>query len=295
MNKKIPTIIELPKLEQEKFDALIKKYRDKYIRPSSEIVDLVLSEDKEFLELIKSKQMSLYILKLREKVWQEYLNDEIDFNAVLMKDLHKLLDTPKEILEILLSDSKIIDKKGEELVSTIKEVCGEYAGRVFPYIYRLSLSNTQSRRSRAGKTFEVIIYKVYEILGYDYDSQSKVGRKICDSVGLGKKVDSILPSIEAFKERRNKAIIGTMKTSLRERWQEVAEEIERTKIPVIHLLTVDESISKSKAMEMANHNIIIVTFDWVANSENIRTMKNVISFEEYLFDEIPNILKFWEK
>lgn len=295
MNKKIPTIIELPKLEQEKFDALIKKYRDKYIRPSSEIVDLVLSEDKEFLEFIKSKQMSLYILKLREKVWQEYLNDEIDFNAVLMKDLHKLLDTPKEILEILLSDSKIIDKKGEELVSTIKEVCGEYAGRVFPYIYRLSLSNTQSRRSRAGKTFEVIIYKVYEILGYDYDSQSKVGRKIFDSVGLGKKVDSILPSIEAFKERRNKAIIGTMKTSLRERWQEVAEEIERTKIPVIHLLTVDESISKSKAMEMANHNIIIVTFDWVANSENIRTMKNVISFEEYLFDEIPNILKFWEK
>jgi type-2 restriction enzyme ssoII len=295
MNNKIPTIIELPKLEQEKFDALIKKYRDKYIRPSSEIVDLVLSEDKEFLELIKSKQMSLYILKLREKVWQEYLNDEIDFNAVLMKDLHKLLDTPKEILEILLSDSKIIDKKGEELVSTIKEVCGEYAGRVFPYIYRLSLSNTQSRRSRAGKTFEVIIYKVYEILGYDYDSQSKVGRKIFDSVGLGKKVDSILPSIEAFKERRNKAIIGTMKTSLRERWQEVAEEIERTKIPVIHLLTVDESISKSKAMEMANHNIIIVTFDWVANSENIRTMKNVISFEEYLFDEIPNILKFWEK
>jgi type-2 restriction enzyme ssoII len=295
MNKKIPTIIELPKLEQEKFDALIKKYRDKYIRPSSEIVDLVLSEDKEFLELIKSKQMSLYILKLREKVWQEYLNDEIDFNAVLMKDLHKLLDTPKEILEILLSDSKIIDKKGEELVSTIKEVCGEYAGRVFPYIYRLSLSNTQSRRSRAGKTFEVIIYKVYEILGYDYDSQSKVGRKIFDSVGLGKKVDSILPSIEAFKERRNKAIIGTMKTSLRERWQEVAEEIERTKIPVIHLLTVDESISKSKAMEMANHNIIIVTFDWVANSENIKTMKNVISFEEYLFDEIPNILKFWKK
>lgn len=295
MNKKIPTIIELPKLEQEKFDALIKKYRDKYIRPSSEIVDLVLNEDKEFLELIKSKQMSLYILKLREKVWQEYLNDEIDFNAVLMKDLHKLLDTPKEILEILLSDSKIIDKKGEELVSTIKDVCGEYAGRVFPYIYRLSLSNTQSRRSRAGKTFEVIIYKVYEILGYDYDSQSKVGRKIFDSVGLGKKVDSILPSIEAFKERRNKAIIGTMKTSLRERWQEVAEEIERTKIPVIHLLTVDESISKSKAMEMANHNIIIVTFDWVANSENIRTMKNVISFEEYLFDEIPNILKFWEK
>ncbi len=155
------------------------------------------------------------------------------------------------------------------------------------------MSNTQSRRSRAGKSFEAIIYKIYERLGYEYDSQSKVGRKIFDSLGLGKKVDSILPNIEAFKQRRNKTIIGTMKTSLRERWQEVAEEIERTKIPEIHLLTADESIPKSKAQEMANHNIIIVTYDWVANSEALKSMKNIISFEEYLFEEIPNVIKFW--
>ena len=63
MNKKIPTIIELPKLEQEKFDALIKKYRDKYIRPSSEIVDLVLSEDKEFLEQIKTNESVYFKIK----------------------------------------------------------------------------------------------------------------------------------------------------------------------------------------------------------------------------------------
>jgi hypothetical protein len=51
-----------------------------------------------------------------------------------------------------------------------------------------------------------------------------------------------------------------MKTSLRERWQEVAEEIERTKIPEIHLLTVDEDIPKNKAQEMANHNKLIQMF-----------------------------------
>jgi hypothetical protein len=50
-----------------------------------------------------------------------------------------------------------------------------------------------------------------------------------------------------YEQRRNKTIISTMKTSLRERWQEVAEEIERTKIPEIHLLTVDEDIPKNKA------------------------------------------------
>ena len=291
-SKTIPIIVEIPKQEQDKFDMLIKQYRSKYIRASQEIVELVFKNNQNYNNQINSKQVSKCIAELREIVWQEYLLDEVNFNAILMKDLHKILQTPKEILDVLLNKN-ITDKKGDELVETIKEICGEYAGRVFPYIYRLSLSNTQSRRSRAGKSFEAIIYKIYENLGYEYDSQSKVGRKIFDSLGLGKKVDSILPNIEAFQKRRNKTIIGTMKTSLRERWQEVAEEIERTKIPEIHLLTADESIPKSKAQEMANHNIIIVTYDWVADSEALKSMKNMISIEEYLFEEIPNIINFW--
>ena len=162
-------------------------------------------------------------------------------------------------------------------------------------MYRIALSNTQSRRSRAGKTFEAIIYKIYESLGYEFDSQSKVGRKTFDELGLGKKVDSILPNIDFFGKRRNKTIIGTMKTTLRERWQEVAEEIERTKIPEIHLLTADENISSSKAKEMANHNIVVVAYDWVANSDSLSSKDNIISFEDYMFKEIPTILKFWEE
>ncbi|AIG30887.1 hypothetical protein IA01_10610 [Flavobacterium psychrophilum] len=290
----IPVIIDIPKKELDKFDTLIKQYRTKYIRTSQEIVEFALAQNQEYLKQIKSKQVSKCISELREIVWQEYLLDEVNFNAILMRDLHKLLETPKDILEVLLNKN-ITDKKGEELIETVKEICGEYAGRVFPYIYRLSLSNTQSRRSRAGKSFEAIIYKIYENLGYEYDSQSKVGRKTFDTLGLGKKVDSILPNIKCYAERRNKTIIGTMKTSLRERWQEVAEEIERTKIPEIHLLTADESIPKSKAQEMANHNIIVVTYEWVANSVALKSMKNIISFEEYLFEEIPNILKFWNE
>ena len=293
-NNQIPVIIDVPKKELDKFDILIKKYRAENIRSSQDIVESAINQNQIYLKQIKSKKVSKCISDLREIVWQEYLIDEVNFNAILMRDLHKILETPKEILEVLL-EKNITNQKEEALLETIKEICGEYAGRVFPYIYRLSLSNTQSRRSRAGKSFEAIIYKIYENLGYEYDSQSKVGRKTFDSLGLGKKVDSILPNIKCYSERRNKTIIGTMKTSLRERWQEVAEEIERTKIPEIHLLTADENISKSKAQEMANHNIIIVTYEWVANSESLRSMKNIISFEEYLFDEIPNILKFWDE
>ena len=86
-----------------------------------------------------------------------------------------------------------------------------------------------------------------------------------------------------------------MKTTLRERWQEVAEEIERTKIPEIHLLTVDEDISLSKGAEMSQHNIIVVTYAWVAHKKELAGMKNIISFEEYLFEELPVIQKFWSE
>ena len=103
-----------------------------------------------------------------------------------------------------------------------------------------------------------------------------------------------MPGIKEFNKRRNKTIIGTMKTTLRERWQEVAEEIERTKIPEIHLLTVDENISASKAAEMANHNIVLVTYSWIAESEKLKNQKNIISFEEYLFKELPLVFDFWK-
>ena len=292
--KQIPTIIEIPKSELKELDKLIRTYRNKHIRNSQEIVDKVFEDNPTLLPKIKKGKVSKSIAELREIVWNEYLKDEVEFNVILMKDLYKILDTPKKILDLLLTN-KITELKGEKLRKEIVKLCGEYAGRIFPYVYRISLSNTQSRRSRAGKTFEAIIYKIYECLDYTFDSQSKVGRKTFTELGLGKKVDSILPNIQAYEKRRNKTIIGTMKTSLRERWQEVAEEIERTKIPEIHLLTADETISKNKAQEMNNHNIIVVAYEWIANSEPLKPMKNIISFEEYLFEEIPSILKFWTK
>lgn len=295
MNNKnnIPVIIEIPTDEQKELDKLIKTYRKKYIRNSQEIVEKVFLENKIFLTKISNREVSKSIAELREIVWTEYLKDEVEFNIILMQDLYKILKTPKLILDALLNQN-ITELKGKELQEEVVKICGEYAGRVYPYIYKIALSNTNSRRSRAGKTFESIIYKVYECLDYSFDSQGKVGRKTFTELGLGKKVDSILPSVIAYEKRRNKTIIGTMKTSLRERWQEVAEEIERTKIPEIHLLTADEDISVSKAQEMNNHNIIVVAYDWIANLDKLKPMKNIISFEEYLFEEIPSIFKFWE-
>lgn len=86
-----------------------------------------------------------------------------------------------------------------------------------------------------------------------------------------------------------------MKTTLRERWQEVVEEISRSNLPNIHLLTVDENISVSKAKQMAEHNIILVVTKSTKANHILNTMHNVIDFETYFLKEIPLLMDYWRQ
>lgn len=84
-----------------------------------------------------------------------------------------------------------------------------------------------------------------------------------------------------------------MKTTLRERWQEVVEEVVRSNLPNIYLLTVDDDISVSKATQMAEHNITLVVLNRVKQQDKLSGKRNIISFESYFFDEIPHVLEYW--
>ncbi|MBI5411982.1 type II restriction endonuclease [Candidatus Peregrinibacteria bacterium] len=274
---------------------MIKNYRKKNIRPSGEVVDVVFEKNPSLLHQINKKgRISDVIGVARGHAWEEFLLEESDFNAAIIRDIGKKLETPGRIMDKII-EANLCNDDNDKLMESIRNICGEYAGRVSPYIYMLSLSNTNSRRSRAGSTFQSIIYKTYDVLGYPFDSQKKVGKKAFQEKGLGKIVDSILPGIEAFEQRRDKTIIGSMKTSLRERWQEVSEEISRTNIPNIFLLTMDHDISRNKAEQMSHHNIILVVQPEVIENKDVKEMKNIISFEQYFFEEIPGVLKFWKQ
>ena len=136
---------------------------------------------------------------------------------------------------------------------------------------------------------------MYEAFNYSFASQKQIGKKTFEGKGLGKIVDSLLPSLEAFDSLKSKTIIGTMKTTLRERWQEVIEELSRTGLPKIYLLTMDDNIAASKSDSMGEHNVIIVVPQGVKETGHLADKHNIISFEEYFFNEIPPILEYWEK
>ncbi len=277
--------------DREKFKKIIKLERRK-LPTSKKIVNDIVIRDQGLIQLIEQKEISKAIKELRQAAYDNYLKIEDDFNKDIIKRLPIIFEAPKDILEKLITED-ILSLNNDDLKFKIMDICGDYSGQISPFIYDLNLSTTNSRRARSGQTFESIIYSLYEIMDYSYDSQKKVGSKVFHENNLGKKVDSIIPSIDCFNNKRTKVIIGTMKTSLRERWQEVAEEIARTRIPEIHLLTCDTEISVNKAMEMKQHNITVVVYKEVKNKLN--DYRNLISFEDYFFREIPNVLNYWDE
>lgn len=110
----IPRILDIPEAELKQFDALIHDYRAKHIRSSQAILDKVLQNQPEHIKNIKNKKVSKTIQILRETVWQDYLKDEIEFNALLMKDLHQKLKTPKAILDALIAQ-KALEKTNSQV------------------------------------------------------------------------------------------------------------------------------------------------------------------------------------
>ena len=291
----LPLMVDLPDAERDAFEKMVQKMRQDFIPSPTEIVETALLNNQALLDgIIKNKNISDGIYILRNEAYGLFLKEEAKFNIEIVEYIGRHVATPKHILDTIIDHNLPKAGKFNDVKESTIHICGEYAGRIMPYLYLICQSNTQSRRSRAGETFEQIIYKLYELHDYPYDSQKKIGRKIFTDKGLGKKVDSVLPSIQAFETRRDKAIVGTMKTTLRERWQEVVEELERTKIPKIHLLTADEDIAKNKVLEMGKHNIVLVVYDRVKAQPELQGLRNIVSFETYFLDELPTELKYWE-
>ena len=287
--KKMENIIKLGREDEEKFSTFIKKSRK----------ELILNPKLTFLQALEKNKIKLSISSisqnirdLRQSSYDLFLEQENHFNAYVLKNIADNFSLPNEILSSITKEFfELKIKNYDDFKESFKLYFGSYAGAISPYIYALCLSNTNARRSRSGKTFEQIIYYLYENFGFSYDAQAKIGKSVFSSLRLGKVVDSILPSVDAFKKFRNKCIVGSMKTSLRERWQEVVEETTRSNLPNIYLLTCDNDSSSSKIQQMREHNIILVVFKEV--KEKLKDFESVISFEYYFSKEIPSIMEYW--
>ncbi|PIR80006.1 MAG: hypothetical protein COU25_02555 [Candidatus Levybacteria bacterium CG10_big_fil_rev_8_21_14_0_10_35_13] len=286
-------ITALDNTELEWWKEKIEEHRIRLVNKPSYYVEKIIKErkiNKEDLE----KNIEGILLSLREEAWQTYLIDEALFNSEIISHLFVNRNLPKTILSELLNreffnlDLEKLSK--EEIEIKIAKIVGDSTGRVFPYIYQLSLSTTNSRRTRSGKVFETLIESFFDILQYPYETQSSISSG--EYWSLGKKVDLIVPDVEKYSKERAKCAVVTMKTSLRERWQEVAEELHRTSVPHIYLLTLDPKVSGNLIDTIKRYNITLVILK--KDKERFPRSDNVKDYETFFKKEIPYIANYWK-
>lgn len=205
---------------------------------------------------------SEFIETMRENCWNKFVPLEKKF----MSNMLSYLIDVDEVNKLSPADA-------------IKSFVEEYP----QHIYDLSLSNTQSRRSRAGKEFEAIIMLLLVGANISADEQGAIGKNFFQKNNIGKLVDFVSPSVMHYLMNKRDTFLISAKTTLRERWQEVPEEVTRTGTREMYLTTLDDSISEETLRILYESNIFVVTTK--NNKESFYSDSNaVITFETMIHD-----------
>lgn len=212
---------------------------------------------------------SAILQEIREKTWALFQEDERKFTENVMMDI-----SPDEIKQM----------NGQEAIKY-------YVIRCSDNIYELQLSKTQSRRTRAGKEFEIILEKILKLSDVKCQAQGDIGNKFYSEHGLGKLVDLVIPSADAYLKDKRNTILLSSKTLLRERWQQVTDELKRTGAREIFLATMDTDVSDTTLEIMLQENIILVV-PKKAKDEMYADKSNVISLEEFIQIALNSCEKF---
>ena len=149
--------------------------------------------------------------------------------------------------------------------------------RGFGALDKLFLSASQTRKSRAGLSFEHHVKRLLVDGRIHHEAQVAIGSR---------RPDFILPDVAALNDpTRTEALILSLKTTLRERWKQLG--LERRHGDVF-LATVDDRISAPAIAEMARNDIVLVVPESLKKSKETDYEKQggVITFRDFFHDQI---------
>ncbi|MFH1813097.1 MAG: type II restriction endonuclease [Pseudomonadota bacterium] len=166
---------------------------------------------------------------------------------------------------------KIVTGGGDNVVANVV--------KNFSRLDSLFLSASQQRKSRAGRSFEQHISRMLIDGRIAFEEQAVTG---------GRRPDFVLPGLKMLhKETRefDDALIFSAKTTLRERWKQLALEKFRCGL---FLATVDDRVSSSSIDDMSHQGIRLVVPESLKKAKEICYAKksNVISFRDFFDNEV---------
>jgi len=166
---------------------------------------------------------------------------------------------------------RIITSGGTDIVSSVV--------RGFPDLDATFLSASQHRKSRAGRSFEQHIARLLRDGRIAFEEQAVTG---------GRRPDFVLPSLVVLKAKKRTfedAMVLSAKTTLRERWKQVAMEKFNC---ALFLATVDDRVSATAIDDMSDQGIHLVVPESLKKSKETcySGKTNVITFREFFDEEI---------
>ena len=156
---------------------------------------------------------------------------------------------------------------------------------LFEYFEALFQSIHQSRRSRAGGSFQYQIENLFNLAGFPFSKQTR----------LNGPVDFLLPSEDYYLRYRHDAIILSVKRTLRERWQQAIAELQAARVGRIYLATAETDKNKVRERDldrMDNLNVTLIVFDTI-KSEKFPDRNTVIGYSEFINTNILSAERLW--
>jgi len=187
-------------------------------------------------------------------------------------------------------------QRRERAVELVRAILGDVPGEpgmnsvvrrlvdATPDIDRIMLSASQQRKSRAGYSFEHQIEAMMAAGGVPFEKQVVMDAS-------RRRPDFVLPSLPHLKrtlEGAERGLILSAKTTLRERWKQVENEIGGG--TDLFLATVDESIAATAIEAMAAMNIRLVVPESLKTSRDTEYGRhgNVLDFATFFGSELAS-------
>lgn len=151
--------------------------------------------------------------------------------------------------------------------------------RGFAQLNATFLSASQVRKSRAGRSFEKHIARFLNDGNIFYEEQAVIS---------GRRPDFVLPTVSVLKSKKRtfkEAMILSAKTTIRERWKQLALEKFNC---ALFLATVDDRVSFAALADMKKQGICLVVPESLKKSAEACYQKssNVITFRQFFDSEI---------
>jgi type II restriction enzyme len=153
------------------------------------------------------------------------------------KELLHWLDTEYELFRAI--EVKLYGERVNEPFKSIDELI-EFANELL-----------NRRKSRAGRSLENHLHEVFSLNGLSFSHPCRTeGNKLPDFIFPGR--------IEYLdgEYASDKLVFLGAKTTCKDRWRQILNEADR--IPVKHLFTLQQGISKNQLEEMRQHHVVLV-------------------------------------